>query len=88
MGEYFTDKYTLLHFAVGIVAYFWGITLEHFIILHSSFELFENSPIGIEIINTHFKDIWPGGKSGSDSIYNSIGDTVFASLGWYLASII
>jgi len=27
MGKYFFDQYTILHFAVGIIAYFWNVSL-------------------------------------------------------------
>ena len=36
----FIDQYSYLHFASGIIAYFWGVKLKLWIILHV---LYENS---------------------------------------------
>lgn len=85
MGINFMDQYSLLHFAVGIIVYFWGVSLPNWFIMHTLFELLENSNIGINIINTLFKDVWPGGKDYADSTLNTIGDGVFAILGWLFA---
>jgi hypothetical protein len=65
MGKTFVDTYSLLHFATGIVAYYFGIPLIWWIILHAVFEILENSPEGVYFIN-------------------SLGDEVFAVLGWLL----
>ncbi len=85
MGKYFADQYSLLHFAVGIVFYFWGISLPNLIIIHSLFEIIENTDFGMNIINTYFHGIWPGGKNESDYPINSIGDTCFVIIGWLVA---
>ena len=82
MGQYFFDQYTLLHFATGVMAYFWGLSFPLFFIVHTLFELIENTPQGIYIINNYFT-IWPGGKPKSDSTLNRIGDTLGAVIGWY-----
>jgi hypothetical protein len=87
MGIYFIDQYSLLHFAVGIIAFFWGINLPNFFILHSIFEFVENTKIGMAIINNYIT-IWPGGKSRADSNINILGDIVFSVLGWTLAKYI
>lgn len=84
MGIKFLDQYSYLHFAVGIISYFWGLTFTTFIIIHILFELMENTIIGINIINKYFI-FWPGGKSKSDSIENIIGDNLSAILGWFSA---
>ena len=55
MGYQYFDKYTYLHFAVGIVAYFWNISLINWVILHTIFEVLENTQMGMNIIN---KYIW------------------------------
>ena len=81
MGLYFFDQYFLLHFATGILAYFWSISLMFWIIIHTLFEITENTPIGIYVINTYFT-YWPGGKPYKDAFINNIGDTVAAILGW------
>ena len=43
MGKKLLDQYSYLHFAVGIVIYFWGINLKNWFILHVVFEIVENS---------------------------------------------
>jgi len=88
MGKYFIDQYSLLHFAVGIIAYFFGISFNNFNIMHILFEFVENTNTGINVINTHFKDIWPGGKPRSDTILNSVGDVIFGFLGWLFAYLV
>jgi hypothetical protein len=85
MGNTFIDQYSLLHFAVGIIAYFWGISLQELFIIHLLFELIENTQFGMGIINTYFANIWPGGKEHADLLINSIGDNFFASIGWLVA---
>ena len=84
MGKIFYDKYSLLHFAVGICAYFWNISLVNFVILHVIFEIIENTQTGVYVIDKYIP-FWPGGKLVSDTITNSIGDTFFAVLGWIIA---
>jgi hypothetical protein len=84
MGNLFFDRYTYLHFAVGIVVYFWNISLLNWIILHTIFEILENSQVGVNIINKYIV-FWPGGKPKSDTIINSVGDTYGAILGWLSA---
>ena len=84
MGSKFIDQYSLLHFAVGIVVYFWDIPLLTWFVLHTMFELVENTSQGIYFINNYIT-LWPGGKPKPDSIVNSIGDTIFSILGWSIA---
>jgi hypothetical protein len=86
MGKRFLDQYTYLHFAVGIVVYFWNISLLNWIILHTIFEFLENTKIGMKLINN--LPFWPGGKPESDSIINNIGDTIGAILGWISAYLL
>jgi len=83
MGLYFTDKYSLLHFAVGIIVYYWNITFVTWFIIHISFEYIENTNYGMEIINNF--SYWPGGKDHTDSWINSLGDQFYALLGWTIA---
>ena len=87
MGIYLFDQYTYLHFATGIIAYFFNISLVSWFLLHSVFELIENTNIGINIINTYIK-FWPGGKPYKDSFINSIGDTLGTIIGWISAYIL
>lgn len=84
MGIKLLDQYTYLHFAVGIIIYFWNISLLDWIVLHTIFEFLENTPQGINIINKYLF-FWPGGKPQSDSIINIFGDTSGAILGWISA---
>ena len=89
MGKNFIDNFSLLHFAVGIIAYFWGIDFWVFNILHILFEIVENTDCGMEVINKGFlKDIWPGGKEYTDSFSNSLADVGFGALGWLLAYLV
>lgn len=85
MGKNIIDQYSLLHFAAGIVVYFWGMSLETWFILHLLFEIIENTSQGIYFINHYFKNIWPGGKPYPDNYINIISDNVFAVLGWLIA---
>lgn len=85
MGEYIFDQFTALHFAVGIVFYFWNIKLIPSLLIHTIFESLENTKTGVYFINTYLK-FWPGGKPKPDSFKNSIGDTIGFLLGWLFAS--
>jgi len=75
----------LLHMAVGIIAYFWGITLRNLLIAHIAFEYIENTPTGMTFINHNMANIWPGGKNYPDSFINSVGDNVSSIIGWIIA---
>ena len=86
MGLQFIDQFSLLHLAVGIVFYFWGINIYTSIVIHTVFEIFENTDLGMKIINNFTS--WPGGKNYRDSFINSVGDTVFFILGWYIAKTV
>lgn len=81
MGTLFLDQFTYLHFSSGILLYFWGVPIVPALILHTIFELVENTTIGMHIINRWFP-FWPGGKSYSDTFINSIGDTLGFIVGW------
>ena len=83
MGQYFLDKYSILHFVTGILWHYMGFDILSLFILHTIFEIVENSKIGTHIINTYFK-IWPGGKSSTDTLLNIIGDILISLVGWIL----
>ena len=85
MGAQFFDQYTYLHFASGIIAYFWGIGIWTWMIGHAIFEWLENTTVGMRMINTALGGIWPGGKHKSDSLQNIIGDNIGTALGWFSA---
>ena len=46
MGLTYIDRYSLLHFAVGVVANFWGIDKYQLLLYHTIFELVENTEFG------------------------------------------
>ena len=85
MGLRAFDKYSLLHFAVGVVAYFWSISFIMIIAIHIIFEYVENTSIGMNFINTYFKRWWPGGKTHPDNLLNMTSDTVFTGIGWLVS---
>lgn len=85
MGNRFMDQYSLLHVATGIVAYFWNISLLNWTLIHLLFEIVENQPTGMMFINKYMKKSWPGGKPNSDHLINSMGDQLFAMIGWAMA---
>ena len=78
MGTKLIDQYTYLHFATGIIFYYWGVSLKTGLLLHTIFELVENSDLGMLFINSYF-GIWPGGKPYADTFINSI-DIFWVSL--------
>jgi hypothetical protein len=84
MGINFLDQYSLLHFATGIIAYYFGISFINWSALHFAFEIAENTQFGMKTINTLFV-FWPGGKNYADSWTNRIGDQISGMLGWYVA---
>lgn len=86
MGTRFADQFSLLHFAAGVVAYFFGIPFLVWVILNLLFEIAENSPQGIRLINSF--SFWPGGKPYPDSLINIIGDIFFIILGWGAAYLL
>lgn len=75
------DSYTYLHFGVGIILYYWGVRLKNLLIIHTLFEIIENTKFGMSIINIYFTK-WPGGKPYSDSLINILGDSIGVIFGW------
>lgn len=84
MGIYFTDPFSLLHFATGIIVFFWGISFFHWFWIHFIYEVFTNTKIGIWFINDVVQ-IFPGGKLNYDTLINSVGDQFYGLLGWIFA---
>jgi hypothetical protein len=80
MGIYFTDKFSLLHFASGIIAYYWNFSLIGWFIFHLLYEILENLPNVYKFID--IIPLWPGGKKYPDSIINRVGDQVYSMTGW------
>ena len=85
MGFKAFDQYSLLHFSMGVVAYFWSISLFVLIVIHIVFEYVENTQWGMNIINTYFIRWWPGGKPYPDNLLNQASDVVFSVIGWLVA---
>jgi len=86
MGETFGDKYSLLHFAVGVIFRFIGISFGYSVAIHILFELLENTSQGVHFIDTNpLLKWWPGGKKKADTFVNSVGDTFFFCVGWLVA---
>jgi len=86
MGTQLFDQYSLLHFASGVVAYFWGVPFIAWVILHAIFEAAENTATGMRIINSF--PVWPGGKSLADTPANILGDNIASILGWLAAALL
>ena len=55
MGFALYDQYSLLHFSMGVIAFFWGMSMETFIIINIIFEILENTQIGYKIIRVPIK---------------------------------
>ena len=85
MGTKVVDQYSLLHFSMGVVAYFWSMPLLVLIVLHIVFEYVENTKWGMNIINTYFITWWPGGKPYADNLINQTSDIVCSGIGWIMA---
>ena len=55
MGLQTFDQFTYLHFAAGILAYFWGIPFILWVVLHTIFEIIENTESAKQIGREKFK---------------------------------
>ena len=75
MGQFLFDQYSLLHFAMGVVNYFWGAKPLTWLVSHALFELAENTEPGMAFINKYIT-FWPGGKPEADSWMNILGDNI------------
>lgn len=87
MGDTIVDKFSLLHFLVGILFYTMNIDFYSTFLLHTLFELMENSAKGIFFIDTYLP-FWPGGKRKADSMINTLSDTVLSMFGWGSAKML
>ena len=87
MGRLLFDQYSLLHFSTGCIAYFFGIKLLNWIIIHTIFEIVENSPKGVYFIDNYLT-FWPGGKKSPDNLKNSLSDLVFTIIGYLIARML
>lgn len=84
MGLKFFDRWSLSHFAFGILAYYFYLPFLIWILIHVIFEIVENTTIGIFIRRS--LTFLPGSEKNADSFINSfVGDNFFAILGWIVA---
>ena len=83
MGEFFLDKYSILHFSVGCLWQYFNLSLNNLIIMHILFEIIENTENGMYFINNYIT-FWPGGKPKADTIKNSFGDILSSIIGFYV----
>jgi hypothetical protein len=92
MGYLLFDQYSLLHFAVGVVVYFWYFNFWTAFSIHALFEFVENTPSGMRFLNKYFPKgglfRWPGDKVKPDSLLNMIGDSGSFILGYLLAKLL
>lgn len=79
------DQYSILHFATGVTAYFWGLGPWGWFFTHLAWEGFENSAVGIQMVNKYW--FWPRRKCKfvQDSISNTVGDNISAHAGYWCA---
>lgn len=87
MGENYIDQYTLLHFASGVIGYYWGMGMWGMFAIHSIYEYIENTGVMMGVIEKYIRK-WPGGKRHRDKFGNSVMDTVAAMIGWITAAIL
>ena len=92
MGHLFADQYSILHFSVGTLMYFWNIPFLIAMLVHILFEYLENTKTGMALINKYIIHpgwfSWPGGKYESDYPINTFGDNVFFFLGYVISYIL
>lgn len=77
----FLDQYSLLHFAVGVLFYFWNISLVISTLAHATFGILGNSESGSSFVRKYIP-AWPGGKPRIDNYLNLAGDSVSFMAGW------
>lgn len=87
MGKRYFDQYSILHLSTGVLSYFWSLSFLFALLLHTIFELSENTEKGMFFINNYFT-AWPGGKPEPDSLQNIIGDSIAFAFGWILSYIL
>ena len=92
MGYLLLDQYSLLHFSVGVIAYFWNFRFLTAFGIHLSFEIIENTQFGIKFLNKYFPKggffRWPGDKIAPDSLANFIGDNSIFAFGYLLSQLL
>lgn len=84
MGDTIFDFYSILHMCSGAIAYYLGISVHAWFVMHYAFEWAENTDAGMKFINEKLI-WWPGGKNRPDDSINVLGDNISAVTGWWLA---
>jgi len=80
------DRWSLVHLGTGVLfGYSSKVSPLAFLLLHSAFEVWENSPAGISMWRRFGFGDRPESYRG-DSAANIVGDTVSAMLGFMLGS--
>ncbi len=86
MGTVVIDNFSIVHAASGVFLYFWGFSLFQTTLIHTVFEILENTKPVMRLTNV--TGWWPGGKPEPDNLTNMIGDTIFCILGWIVSYVI
>ena len=73
------DEWSFVHFAGGIVGAQTGLSLPLFLVLHTLFEIVENTDKGSGPLS---KIGWD--RTDGDTMVNVLGDTLSAAAGWYV----
>ncbi len=73
------DPYSLAHAGGGVVARSLKLSLTQTIILHTIFEVAENTYLKFHPLT---RKIFP--DPSKDTLLNSVGDTISTAIGWYL----
>ncbi len=80
------DNFSIVHAASGVFLYFWGFSLFQTTLIHTAFEILENTKPVMNLTNA--TGWWPGGKPEPDNLTNMIGDTLFCIIGWFVSYLI
>ena len=80
---------SILHMLSGIIGHRIGLKFYQFLILHTIWELFENTKYGILITNWFIKYIYRLNNTvyNGDSILNLLFDFIFAIIGYKLSEL-
>lgn len=82
--KFFYDQFSWAHLAAGIIVYYMGITFEQWFWLHLLFEIVENGSMSRKMAQKYIPKFgWD--SPIQDTIINTIGDQVFAIIGWLIA---
>ena len=74
------DRFSFVHFAIGVLYYFLGFQFPTAFILAVGWELIENP------LKANLPQIFP--HATADTIQNAVGDIIAVSSGWALLDII